>query len=115
MEAAWGFKTSSGELLETSWRLTEPSWSLLESLGGVLGALGAVLEASWEVLGLSWRRIRGILEAPWVVLGPSWELWKPCWSHLEAKRLAENDENLIFNDGTKDFNDLPCLRAFFLC
>ena len=58
----------------------------MESLGGVLGALGAVLEASWEVLGRSWRRIRGVLEAPWVVLEPSWELWKPCCSHLEAKR-----------------------------
>ena len=65
-------KTSSGELLETSWRLTEPSWRLLESLGGVLGR--------------SWRRLRGILEAPWVVLGLSCELWKPYWCHLEAKR-----------------------------
>ena len=54
-----------------------------------MGALGAVLEASWEVLGRSWRRIRGVLEAPWVVLEPSWELWKPCWSHLEAKRLPK--------------------------
>ena len=54
-----------------------------------MGALGAVLKASWEVLGRSWRRIRGVLEAPWVVLEPSWELWKPCWSHLEAKRLPK--------------------------
>ena len=64
-------KTSSGELLGSSWRLTEPSWRLLENLGGVLGALGAVLEASWEVLGRSWRRMRGVLEDPWVVLEPS--------------------------------------------
>ena len=82
-------KTSYGQLLETSWRLTEPSWRLLESLGGVLGALGAVLEAFWEVLGRSWRQIRRVLDAPWVVLEPSWELWKPCCSHLEAKRLPK--------------------------
>ena len=54
-----------------------------------MGALGAVLEASWEVLGRSWRRIRGVLNAPWVVLEPSWDLQKPCWSHLEAKRLPK--------------------------
>ena len=54
-----------------------------------MGALRAVLEASREVLERSWRHIRGVLEAPWVVLEPSWDLWKPCWSHLEAKRLPK--------------------------
>ena len=72
-----------------AWKLPEPSWRLLESLAGALGVLGAVREVSWEVLGRSWRHIRRVLDAPWVVLEPSWELWKPCYSHLEAKRLPK--------------------------
>ena len=61
-----------------------------------MGALGAVLEASWEVLGRSWRHIRRVLDAPWVVLEPSWELWRPCCSHLEAKRPKMVQKPSIF-------------------
>ena len=132
-------EASSTELLEAAWGLKNLSWRALgglqSRLGGswrALGASWAVLEASWEVLGRHWKRIRGVLEAPRVVLEPSWDLWKPCWSHLEANKLpklspkrvpirapeatrAENDETLIFNDSTKDFNDMSGLRAPFLC
>ena len=83
LEAASGFKPSPGELLESSWRLTEPSWRLLESLGGVVGGLRGVLGGAGTEMGLR----RGVLEAPRVVLEPSGDLWKPCWSHLEAKRV----------------------------
>jgi len=80
-----------------SWRALGGSLSRLGGSWRALGASWAVLEASWEVLGRLWRHIRGVLEAPWVVLEPSWELWKPCSSHLEAKRLPKEGSERVQN------------------
>ena len=89
------------DLFAPSWGVLGASWRLL---GGVLEVCGAVLEALgepwgrlWEVLGRSWRHIRRVLDAPWVVLEPSWELWKPCCSHLEAKRLPKEEPKRALN------------------
>ena len=41
------------------------------------------------------------MKAPWVVLEPSWELWKPCWSHLEAKKPLNMDPENLPNQATE--------------
>ena len=102
--------------------------SKMGALGAVFEASWAVLEASWALLGRSWRRL-GALEASWALLGVSWALLGRSWRRLgrilgalgsilranwEAKRVqnraqemirAENDETLIFDNGSMNFND----------
>ena len=111
-------------LLESSWRLTEPSWRLLESLGGVLGGLrgvwggaGMALEAYKRRLGSSQGRLRAVLGPLEAMLEPSGGQKAP---KIKPKRVpnrapeatrTEHGETLFFDDCTKDFNDLSCLRA----
>ena len=80
-ESSWrrlgSYKTSSGELLETSWRpwgcLGEP-WGCLGraggGIGGVLGGPGAVLEAYMKRLGGSLGRLGAVLGALEATLKP---------------------------------------------
>ena len=94
-----------------------------------MGASWAVLKASWEVLGRSWRRIRGVLEAPLGRLGAVLGAWEAMLEpsggqkapQMEPKRIpnrapeatrVENCKTLIFNDGTKDFNDFVPQGSF---
>ena len=112
--------------MEASWEPLDPSWRLLESPGDGFGALGAFLETSWEVLGRSWRCLGGSPGRHGAVLGALEAMLEPSGSQkapkMEPKRVpnrapeatrAENGETLIFDDSTKDFNDLSCLRAPF--
>ena len=82
-----------------------------------MGRPGAVLEAYKRRLGGFLGRLGAVLGALEAMLEPSGGQKAP---KMEPKRLpnrapeatrAENDETLIFNDSTKDFNDLSCLRA----
>ena len=124
---------SQEPLLKSSWRRLGGSLSrlgLLESLAGALGVLGAVPEASWggsgaalepfkRCLGSSPGRLGAVLRALDVRLEPS---GSQKGLKMEPKRVrnraseatrAEHCETLIFDDSTKDFNDLSCLRAAF--
>ena len=95
----------------------EASWSLLASSRPP----GAVLEASWGGLGGLLGTLGAVLEASWTLLGVSWALLRRSWRHLERQKApktepggvpnrfpeasrAENDETLIFDDSTQDFN-----------
>ena len=79
-----------------------------------MGGAGAVLEVYKRRLGV----VLGALEA---MLEPSGSQKA---SKMEPKRVpipapeasrVENDETLVFHDGTKNFDDFSGLRAFLSC
>ena len=84
-----------------------------------MGGPGAVLKAYKRHLGSSLGRLGAVLGALEAMLEPSRGQKAP---KIEPKRVpnrapeatrAENDETLILNDSTKDFNDFSGLRASF--
>ena len=84
---------------------------------GRAGGAPAVLEAYKMHLGRSLGRLGAVLGALEAMLEPS---GGPKAPKMEPKRApdrapeatrAENCETVIFDDSTKDFDDLSCLRA----
>ena len=84
-----------------------------------MGSVGAVLEAYKRRLERSLGRLGAVLGALEAMLEPSGSQKGP---KMEPQRVpnpaleaipSENGKTLIFNDGTKDFNDFSCLLAPF--
>ena len=84
-----------------------------------MGGAGAVLEAYKRRLERSLGRLGAVLGALEAMLEPSGGQKAP---KMEPKRVpnrapeatrAENDETLVFNDSTQDFNDLSGLGSSF--
>ena len=73
----------------------------IRRLGGSLGGLGAIL-----------RALEAMLEPSGGQKAPKMDPKRVPNRAPEATR-TENGETLIFNDSTKDFNDLACLMAAF--
>ena len=86
-----------------------------------MGGPGAALEAYKRRLGGSLGRLGAVLGALEAMLEPSGGQKVPKMVPKRAPNRApevtqaENDETLIFNDSTKDFNDFSGLRASFVC
>ena len=87
--------------------------------GDVLGGPGAVLESYKRHRGGYLGRLGAVLGALEAMSEPSRGQKAP---KIEPKRIpnrapeatpGENDETLIFNDSTKDFNNFSSLRASF--
>ena len=91
----------------------------MAGLGGVLGGAGTAMDAYRRRLGGSLGRLGAVLGALEAMLEPVGRQKAP---KMEPKMVpnrapeatrTENGKTLIFNDGTKDFNDFSCFRAPF--
>ena len=93
----------------------------MAGLGGVLGGAGTALEAYKRRLGGSLGRLGAVLGSLEAMLQPSGGQKDP---KMEPKMVpnrapeatrTENCETLNFDDSTKNFHDLSCLRAAVWC